>query len=26
SRFMQHFFAVNKDEYILKWKTRLNLA
>ena len=26
SRFMQHFFAVDKDEYILKWKTRLNLA
>ena len=26
SRFMQHFFAVDKDDYILKWKTRLNLA
>ena len=26
SRFMQHFFAVDKDEYVAKWKTRLNLA
>ena len=26
SRFMQHFFAGDKDEYILKWKSRLNLA
>ncbi len=26
SRFMQHFFDVDKDEYILKWKTRLNLT
>ncbi|MCX6533755.1 MAG: hypothetical protein NTW34_06130 [Actinobacteria bacterium] len=26
SRFVQHFFAVDKDEYVAKWKTRLNLA
>ena len=26
SRFVQHFFGADKDEYILKWKTHLNLV
>ena len=26
SRFVQHFFAVDTNEYVAKWKTRLNLT